>query len=242
MVRRIALVAAVLSAAVLVWSVMVVRSADPVAQRAAVDFIATTSAPASTSAPVTVASPSTIEASVLDAPVLEFVVGSGRFEEVAVQEPGTIPIRITIDDLAIDAPINPVGVVAATKEMEVPNRHDLVGWYRYSPVPGAPAGSSVLAAHVDYNGRPGVFFELGTVAPGALIVVEFDDGTFEQFEVISGRQYDKDDLPVDAIFAKSGDPVLTLITCGGAFDSSDRSYEDNVVIYAIPIESGFDRS
>ncbi len=240
MVRRIALAAAVLAAAVLVWSVMAIRSADPVAQRTTVEFSTTTSP--STSAPATVTSPSTTETTVPNAPVLEFSVGSGRFEEVAVQEPGRNPVRITIDDLAIDAPINPVGVVAATKEMEVPNRHDLVGWYRYSPVPGSPAGSSVLAAHVDYNGRPGVFFELGTVEPGALIAVEFDDGTSEQFEVISGRQYDKDALPVDAIFAKSGDPVLTLITCGGAFDSSDRSYEDNVVIYAIPIESGFDRS
>jgi hypothetical protein len=48
---------------------------------------------------------------------------------------------------------------------------------------------------------------------------------------------------LDRIFAKDGDPVLTLITCGGDFNRSLRSYEDNVVTYAVPIgESALDRN
>ena len=252
MTRYLALVIAVLAAATLAWGVVALRSSDPISERAAVDIgdapptsllpTTTTSPPATAPAPTAAAAAEAAAVEPPEPPTFDFVVGSGRFEEVGTLAQGPRPVRITIEDLAITAPINPVGIVADTREMEVPNRHDLVGWYQYSPLPGADEGSSVLAAHVDYNGRAGVFHELGTVEPGAVIVVDFEDGSSRVFEVTSGRQYDKDRLPVDTIFAKSGDPILTLITCGGAFDSTSRSYEDNVVIYAVPIESGFDRS
>ncbi len=55
------------------------------------------------------------------------------------------------------------------------------------------------------------------------------------FEVTDLRQYDKDELPFDEIFARDGDPRLTLITCGGAFNPSLLSYEDNVVVRAVPV-------
>ena len=50
------------------------------------------------------------------------------------------------------------------------------------------------------------------------------------------RAVSKDELPVDRVFSKDGDPVLTLITCGGDFNRSLRSYSDNVVAYAEPID------
>jgi len=243
MTRYLALVIAVLAAPTLAWGVVTLRASDPISERAAVDIgdaPPTSALPTTTTSPLATAPAPTAAAAATDAaaveppepPTFDFVVGSGRFVEVGTLAQGPRPVRITIEDLAITAPIDPVGIVADTREMEVPNRHDLVGWYQYSPLPGADEGSSVLAAHVDYNGRAGVFHELGTVEPGAVIVVDFEDGSSRLFEVTGGRQYDKDRLPVDTIFAKSGDPILTLITCGGAFDSNSRSYEDNVVIYA----------
>jgi hypothetical protein len=49
-------------------------------------------------------------------------------------------------------------------------------------------------------------------------------------------QYPKEELPFDRIFAKAGDPILTLITCGGTFDRSLNAYDDNIVVYATPLE------
>ncbi len=46
------------------------------------------------------------------------------------------------------------------------------------------------------------------------------------------RQYGKELLPTDAIFAREGEPTLALVTCGGPFDG--RRYEDNVVVFARP--------
>ena len=122
--------------------------------------------------------------------------------------------------------------------MEVPAATD-VGWYRFGPAPGA-AGSAVLAAHVDYDGRRGVFFELRQLQPGARVEVTLADGSVQVYEVAGRRaQIPKGDLA--ATPASSTAPVpprLALITCGGSFDAGARSYRDNVVAYAVPVRRG----
>ena len=67
--------------------------------------------------------------------------------------------------------------------------------------------------------------------------VHFDDGSTQAYEVFERAQYDKDELPLDRVFSKEGDPVVTLITCGGDFNRSLNSYEDNVVAYGVPVDA-----
>ena len=64
--------------------------------------------------------------------------------------------------------------------------------------------------------------------------VAYDDGTTGRFEVTEIAQYGKTELPFDRIFAKDGEAGLVLITCGGTFNESLRSYDDNIVVYAVP--------
>jgi len=45
----------------------------------------------------------------------------------------------------------------------------------------------------------------------------------------------KEQLPVDRLFTRSGPPRLTLVTCGGPFQTERRSYRDNVVVTAEPV-------
>ena len=94
----------------------------------------------------------------------------------------------------------------------------------------------MLAAHIAYDGVDGVFRRLTDLDGGEEIRIGFGDGTTRRFEVTERVQYDKDELPVDELFDRSVDPVLTLITCGGSFDSSNRSYEDNIVVRAVPAD------
>lgn len=148
------------------------------------------------------------------------------------------PTMLTIDSLGINAPIGPYGVDASTGQMEVPANVTEVAWYRHGPAPGQP-GSAVLAAHVDLEGQgPGVFFDLGQLEPGDDIEVQFSDGTSMRFSVVARQTYQKEELPLRVVFSRAGDPVLTLVTCGGGFDSSASRYDSNVVIYATPITSG----
>jgi sortase (surface protein transpeptidase) len=118
--------------------------------------------------------------------------------------------------------------------LAVPDDVDVAGWYRFGPVPGDP-GSAVLSAHVD-SARQGLgaFFPLREVAPGSGVTVTFDDGSARRFEVVARRSYDKDALPLAELFTRNGEPVLTLVTCGGPFDPETGSYEENLVVFAVP--------
>ena len=95
-------------------------------------------------------------------------------------------------DLA-DALIRDVGV-EPNGEMEIPGARE-IGWYRWSAPPGQ-AGSSVLAAHIAFNGRDGVFRELDEVVVGDRFTVHYDDGSTRDFEVTELGQYAKEALPL----------------------------------------------
>jgi len=143
------------------------------------------------------------------------------------------PVEISIDTVGIEARVVALGVDEGGA-MEVPDDIGEVGWYQFGPIPGAP-GSSVLAAHVDKAGEgPGVFFYLDEVRAGDLISIKYADGTIAPFRVVSAERVAKGDLAVDSIFASSGEPLLRLITCGGSFNESVGSYDDNVVVTALP--------
>ena len=149
------------------------------------------------------------------------------------------PRSLVIPALGIDAPVGAYGLDSRGR-MDVPNNVDEVGWYKFGPTPGGE-GSAVLAAHVDLRSQgPGVFFDLKSLAPGSLVEVEYEDGSHAEFTVVARRSYLKEELPLDAIFARHGSPVLTLVTCGGGFSESDRSYDSNVVVFAVPSDVSAD--
>ncbi len=169
-----------------------------------------------------------------DGPMQVTVYPAG-IDHVRPAPPMPIPRRVRIEAIGLDAPIVPVGVANGTTQ--VPSDVDDVGWYRFGPTPGGP-GSSVLLSHVDSKSQGhGAFFHLRELVPGDVISVEFDGGKRRSFEVVARRQYLKEHLP-DAVFRRSGRPVLTLVTCGGTFDLSSLHYTDNVVIYAVPMAHG----
>ena len=47
-------------------------------------------------------------------------------------------------------------------------------------------------------------------------------------------------FPTEAVYAPTARPELRLITCGGQFDRTVRSYEDNVVVDAVVAEAATD--
>ena len=47
-----------------------------------------------------------------------------------------------------------------------------------------------------------------------------------------GDRYPKNRFPTAQVYGPTPDAQLRLITCGGLFDRSRRSYVNNVVVYA----------
>ena len=51
---------------------------------------------------------------------------------------------------------------------------------------------------------------------------------------MTGRlQIPKTELPAE-LFSRAGPPRIALITCGGAFNTTTRHYQDNVIVVAAP--------
>ena len=161
----------------------------------------------------------------------EFPVSSGRLEDVLAA--GPVPVRLVIPALDIDAPIVRVG--SRNGEMDVPATASEVAWYGPGPRPGEE-GSAVLAAHVAWQKRNGVFWNLRDLPPGAAIEVWFDNGAVHRFEAVALEAFPKTELPSEEIFRRTGEPTLTLITCGGAFNPSIGRFSDNIVAYAVEVE------
>ncbi len=146
------------------------------------------------------------------------------------------PVRLRIPSLQVDAPVGAVGIEPVNNQLDVPPDERLVSWYQYGPTPGGP-GSALLAGHVDYEGRAGVFYGLRWTEPGERFEVGYEDGSARTFEVVGWTQFDKDQLPTSELFAEHGEPTVVLITCGGEFDEGRRSYSDNLVVYGTPVAS-----
>jgi sortase (surface protein transpeptidase) len=119
--------------------------------------------------------------------------------------------------------------------MVIPEPVDRVGWYRFGPAPGAPAGSVVLAGHVDSarQGR-GALFDLRSIEVGERIDVITKGGTMT-YRVTGRETIVKRRLPAERLFDRDGAPRLVLITCGGPFDEATSSYRDNLVVAADPV-------
>lgn len=105
------------------------------------------------------------------------------------------------------------------------------GWYRFARTPGE-SGPAVILGHVDGNSQPGIFHRLRELVPGDEIEVSRKDGVTARFVVRHVEQIAKDHFPTDAVYGDTADPELRLITCGGSFDRSARSYLDNIIVYA----------
>lgn len=136
--------------------------------------------------------------------------------------------RIGVDDVAVRG----VGV-EPSGEMEIPDA-DEIGWYRFGAAPGG-AGTTVLAAHVAYDGVDGAFRRLADLQPGDRMTVALADGRSIAYSVESVDDYDKDELP-ESVFTDVGPARLALITCGGSFNPTLRSYDSNVVAWAVAEE------
>ncbi|MET0459202.1 MAG: class F sortase [Ilumatobacteraceae bacterium] len=142
------------------------------------------------------------------------------------------PVRVVLPDLDVDGPVIRTGVNSAG-ELDVPPDARTLVWYEHGPTPGAP-GSAVIAGHLNWRGVEGIFADLAETPVGTTFSVGYEDGTERAFVVRSVDLVDKPAVAVNGVFARDGESVLRLVTCGGEFDSSTRHYRSNVIVTAVP--------
>jgi LPXTG-site transpeptidase (sortase) family protein len=152
-------------------------------------------------------------------------------EAAMVRPPPHRATRVRIDKIDVDAAIIDLGL-HPDRTLEVPEDIRLTGWYTGRSVPGEP-GPSVVVGHVDSAALgPGVFWRLRELDIGDVVTVERSDGSVAEFRVTETELVLKDEFPTEKVYGSVGGAELRLITCGGTFDQSVRTYLGNLIVYA----------
>lgn len=145
----------------------------------------------------------------------------------------SVPTKLSIPTLKVNAPVEQVGLAddgtVQTPALDEPN---MTGWYKHGPTPGQK-GPAVILGHVDSakNG-PAVFYKLRSLKQGDKLTVQRKDGSSADFTVQKSKDVSKQQFPTKQVYGDIPYAGLRLITCGGAFDKSKGSYEDNIIVFA----------
>ena len=121
--------------------------------------------------------------------------------------------------------------MSLTGALETPplNEKNVTGWWAGGSAPGQD-GPAVIVGHVDSAAAgPLVFWHLHELKPGD--VIETEPGNLK-FSVTGLQEVTKQRFPTQAVYGPTPGPQLRLITCGGAFDSGNGQYADNIIVYA----------
>jgi hypothetical protein len=144
------------------------------------------------------------------------------------------PVALELPTMPDAVPLVPVGALQ-NGALQLPERPSVLGWFAAGAVPGQPAGTAVVAGHVDSaEFGAGPLETLFDLHQGDVLTVADASGGAHRYTVASRTSYPKSGLPPE-LFRTDGPPQLALVTCGGAFDERTGQYADNVVVLAVPV-------
>jgi hypothetical protein len=143
----------------------------------------------------------------------------------------SVPGRVRIPAIQVDAPVTPVSLDAdGWIGAPPPEEPHLAGWFTGAVSPGEK-GTAVIVGHVDNRRGPAVFYGLGALRKGNRIEVLRRDKKTAVFEVYGIEVFSKAHFPGDRVYGSKGTPELRVITCGGGFSKRNGS-DGNVVVFA----------
>ena len=171
----------------------------------------------------------------------------GRADQTDVRDrirglvlPESDPVAVSVPRIGARSKLVELGL-KPDGTMEVPREAADAGWFTRGPAPGA-LGPAVIAGHVSWNGAPGVFRRLGTMQRGDRVSVTRKDGRTAVFTVNRVARFPKSQFPSREVYGAIDHAGLRLITCAGTYDAEERSYSDNVVVFARLVEVRGSRS
>lgn len=149
-------------------------------------------------------------------------------------------MRMVIPRIGVNAPVN-VRVVGPDGVMGSPNGRFDVIWYDFGMYPGmggfpgVPKTNALFSGHVDYHPHyTAVFWDLRQLVPGDIIDVYLLDGTLVRYAVQWTAWIPHNDN-FSRFAVRTGEDILTIVTCGGTFDPATRNYSNRLVVRAIRV-------
>lgn len=136
------------------------------------------------------------------------------------------------------------GVRAAVEQLTVDRNGDMaspqnvndVGWYAPGVAPGQN-GDAVVDGHLNWYGVPeAVFFNLNQLQPGDQVDI-ISQGVTLRFQVTDSTSVSPTATPA-GLFATTGPPRLTLITCAGDWNAGAGEYDQRLLVDAAYVGMG----
>lgn len=141
------------------------------------------------------------------------------------------PRQIELPSIKKSGCIQSVGIDQNTA-IAVPSNVHLAGWYINSVRPGE-LGVSLIDGHISGRYSDAIFTGLDKIQPGQVIRIQFGDMSWKEFSV---RQKEirsaNETAEVMMQQTQAISRQLTLISCGGRFNTSTQQYEDRVIVRA----------
>jgi sortase A len=142
----------------------------------------------------------------------------------------TLPARLVIPKIGVDARVQPIGI-SKHGTMAVPTNYTDVGWYKYAAIPGH-SGTAVIDGHLDNGfGKDAVFKRLGELEVGDEVLVTDQAGKQLHFRVYQKQTLHASTTDTTAVFKNTDRPLLNLITCDGAWDAEKKQYAERKVLF-----------
>lgn len=148
---------------------------------------------------------------------------------------GKVQSRLVVSKLKIDVPLESVGL-NSKGEVGVPKKPTQAAWFSSSSKPG-DAGVAIIVGHYGWEkGIPAVFDTLHTIQKGDEISVIDAQGKTSRFIVRKTELFDKDEDAQRVFWSDDEGAHLNLITCEGAWNKTDNSYERRLVVFSDLVE------
>jgi sortase (surface protein transpeptidase) len=149
-------------------------------------------------------------------------------------ERGSIPERLTIDAAGVNHDVEVLEIVDGV--MQAPTGPNVVSWYKETARLGE-SNNLIIAGHLNWWNVPeGPFFHLNTLEEGDRIELTGEDDTIYVYEVQWVQQESNLEAPVPEVVGPTDKPSLTLITCGGEWDTSISEYNERTVVRAVQVD------
>lgn len=161
-------------------------------------------------------------------------------------------MAIRIPAIEVDAPVITLGI-DENYAPEVPDdiwakntggadAGAVVAWYNWSAPPGG-SSNAVFAAHVTWDYKPAVFWELEDLKEGDTIVLINSEGKELVYQVFANFLVDAADPDALKVMYPTEDDIITLITCGGQWlpnpsEQYGGEYINRVIVQARPVTAG----
>ncbi len=169
-----------------------------------------------------------------------------------------VPVELVIPFASSNHPDGVVAPISADPltadgDLFVPDDPRAVSWAMEDAAPGAPRGTAILVGHVNYvvdgelvRGALSDLAEYAVEHVGGTFTVVLADGRRLDYRITGAEQYDKDQLAAgpelrQALYDQkssfgAGTGRLVLVSCGGEFDRRTGNYEDNIFVFALPVD------